>query len=308
MRHVISLFILMLALTLSQTGYSAEKPTVNKMDADAFMKMLLTQLAYQDPSKPMSNAEMVSQLSDLTMMEQNAELVASMEALRKQVYDTQGLYASNLVGKGVMVVANLFKVESGRQPEGEVLLNYETDELRIDIYHDGEKPGAVRPLASFDMGEQEKGQIAFDLDDLDESVKNGTYRMFAYAKVDSQELEMVIVQHSAVKSIVFPGNGAEILLDVDGIGLVPITSVTEFEGDFVVEELPHAEQQLAANVPHEQGLIPEGMSAGQVQQQLKKVKRGDETWTSNPLFELRESIKTSKKKPVTRRSALFRSL
>ena len=78
----------MLVITFSQTGFASDE-----MDSEAFLQLLLTQLAYQDPTEPMDNAEMVSQLSDLTMMEQNAELAASMESLRKQVYDSQGLYA-----------------------------------------------------------------------------------------------------------------------------------------------------------------------------------------------------------------------
>ena len=299
MRHVISLFTLMFLITFSQTGFASDE-----LSSEAFMKLLLTQLAYQDPTQPMSNAEMVSQLSDLTMMEQNAELAASMESLREQVYDSQGLYASNLVGKGVMVVANLFEVQDGLHPEGEVLLSYKAESLRIEVYNDGDEPGDVAAQATLDMGAQDDGQIEFDLDNLEESLEEGTYRMYAYAEVDSQEMEMVIVQHSVVTSVVFPGNGTDILLDVAGIGLVPITSVTEFEGDYVADELPVGDEDQVAT----QGQITGGMSTGQLQQKLKKVKRSGQTWTTNPLFQLKDSIKSSKKKPATRRSALFRSL
>ena len=299
MRHVISLFVLMLMMTLSQTGFASEE-----LDSEAFMKLLLTQLAYQDPTQPMDNAEMVSQLSDLTMMEQNAELAASMEGLRKQVYDSQGLYASNLVGKGVMVVANLFTVKDDRHPEGEILLSYKADALRVEVYNDGDQPDDVAALATLDVGAQDDGQIPFDLDNLEEPLKDGTYRMYAYADVDGQEMEMVIVQHSVVTSVVFPGNGTDILLDVEGIGLVPITSVTEFEGDYVADALPGGGEEDVAV----QGQITGGMSQGQLQQKLKKIKRDGNTWTTNPLFQLKESVKSSKQKPTTRRSALFRSL
>lgn len=298
MRRVIPLMAAAL-LTVSQSTMASDE-----LDSEAFLQLLLTQLAYQDPTEPMDNAEMVSQLSDLTMMEQNAELVASMESLRKQVYDSQGLYASNLVGKGVMVVANLFVVKDGRHPEGEVLLSYKASALRIEVYNDGDKPEDVAPLTKLNLGEQDDGQIPFDLDNLKEPLKDGTYRMYAYAEVDGQEMEMVVVQHSVVTSVVFPGNGTDILLDVEGIGLVPITSVTEFEGDYVAEDLPGDDPKAAAT----QGQITGGMTQGQLQQKLKKIKRDGNTWTSNPLFQLRESIKSSKKKPTTRRSALFRTL
>ncbi|OED44711.1 hypothetical protein ACH42_06805 [Endozoicomonas sp. (ex Bugula neritina AB1)] len=299
MRYIISLFTVICLVSMSQTGFASDE-----MDSAAFMKLLLTQLAYQDPTEPMDNADMVSQLSDLAMMEQNAELVASMESLRKQVYDSQGLYASNLVGEGVMVVANLFVVEDGRHPEGEVLLSYKASALNIEVYNDGDKPEDVDALATLELGAQDDGQVSFNLGDLEEPLKDGTYRMYAYGEVDDQEMEMVIVQHSVVTSVVFPGNGTDILLDVEGVGLVPITSVTEFEGDYVAEDIPGDDEKEAAT----QGQITGGMSQGQLQQKLKKIKRDGDTWTSNPLFQLKQSIKTSKQKPTTRRSAMFRSL
>ena len=195
-------------------------------------------------------------------------------------------------------------VKDGRHPEGEILLSYKAETLRVEVYNDGDVPDDVTALATLDVGAQDDGQIPFDLDNLNEPLKDGSYRMYAYADVDGQEMEMVIVQRSVVTSVVFPGNGTDVLLDVEGIGLVPITSVTEFEGDYVADDLPPAdEDQMSAN-----GQITGGMSQGQLQQKLKKIKRDNKTWTSNPLFQLKQSIKSSKKQPTTRRSALFRSL
>ena len=246
-RFILFVLSLVLILPLSQTRAN------DSLDAEAFLNLLLTQLAYQDPTEPMSNAEMVSQLADLTMMEQSAELTRAMEGLRKQMYDSQGLYASGLVGKGVMVLADLFIVEDGRHPDGEVLLTYASKALRIEIYNDGESHDDTDPVATLELGEQsEDGQIPFDLNNLKDPLGDGTYRMMAYAKVDEQDVDMTIVQRSVVKSVVFPGNGQDVLIDVAWIGLVPIYAITEFQGDYVAgdggedEDDPPGKEHLPA--------------------------------------------------------------
>ena len=314
----------MLALMLPLSSVRA----TGSLDSEAFLNMLLTQLAYQDPSEPMSNAEMVSQLADLTIMEQSAELTQAMEGLRRQMYDSQGLYASGLVGKGVMVLADLFIVEDGRHPDGEVLLNYASKELRIEIYPDGEEPDNTDPVATLQLGEQgEDGQIPFNLNDLKDPLKDGSYRMYAYAKVDEQDVDMTIVQRSVVLSVVFPGNGQDVLIDVAWIGLVPIYAITEFQGDYVAgdgsdEDDPPGKEHLPA-LPEKEPALASGqfsdfgndlirlLSTADGEASLSDMARnlrGGETWTSNPLFELRKSRQSSRRQPVTRRQALFRTL
>ena len=317
-------FVLILSFMLPVLPVKA----TGSLDAEAFLNMLLTQLAYQDPTEPMSNAEMVSQLADLTMMEQSAELTRAMEGLRKQMYDSQGLYASGLVGKGVMVLADLFIVEDGRHPDGEVLLNYASKDLRIEVYPDGESVDDTDPVATLDLGEQgEDGQIPFNLSNLKDPLEDGTYRMYAYAKVDEQDLDMTIVQRSVVKSVVFPGNGQDVLIDVAWIGLVPIYAITEFQGDYVAgdggdEEDPPGKEHLPA-LPEKEPALASGefsafgndlirlLSTADGSASLSDMKRSSrhgETWTSNPLFELKKSQQNSKRQPVTRRQALFRTL
>lgn len=310
--------MLLLSLPVSQVK------ATDSLDSEAFLNMLLTQLAYQDPTEPLSNAEMVSQLADLTMMEQSAELTRAMEGLRQQMYDSQGLYASGLVGKGVMVLADLFIVEEGRHPSGEVLLNYASKALRIEVYPDGESVEDMEPTATLDLGEQsEDGQIPFSLNNLKSPLKDGTYRMYAYAKVDGQDVDMTIVQSSVVKSVVFPGNGQDVLIDVAWIGLVPIYAITEFQGDYVADDngggqdgqKPPEKEPLPNPTPEPisefgRDLI-QLLSTADGSASLTDMKRNDrhgETWTSNPLFELKKSQQSTRRAPVTRRQALFRTL
>jgi flagellar basal-body rod modification protein FlgD len=80
-------------MTQSKT---AENKT--QLDSDAFLKLLVAQLKYQDPSKPTDSTEMMAQSAQFTMvqrLEDMAKATASSLSLE------QGMAASNLVGKSV---------------------------------------------------------------------------------------------------------------------------------------------------------------------------------------------------------------
>ena len=276
------------------------------LDSEAFLKLLMTQLQYQDPTEPMNNTDMVAQLSSMTMMEQNAELVHAMNQLRDQVYQSQGLYASNLVGKEVMVIANLFKVDdSGRVPEGEILLNHAATELNLEVYWQDDDPESTDPIDTLKLGEQtESGAVPYDLKDLDTKLEVGTYMMYAYAKVDNNDLEQPVVQRSVVLSVVIPGGGQDVLVDVQGIGLVPLYSITEFQGDYIADEGSGNDGDKPSHLPS----LPEKDPFAALAGAMEKTVRDGERWTRNPLFKSQSmrSNERQKSQPVSRRDVMFR--
>ena len=285
------------APALSSTG---------SLDSEAFLEMLMVQLQHQDPTAPMDNAQMVAQLADLTMMEQNAELVDAMNQLRNQMYQSQGLYASNLVGKEVMVIANLFTVKDGRLPEGEILLNYAAQDLNLEIYLEKDEPDSTDPVATLKLGEQtESGKVPYNLKDLTEKLEDNTYMMYAYASIDDSDLEQPVAQRSVVSSVVIPGGGQDVLVEVEGIGLVPLYSITEFQGDYVAGG--NDGQNATSSGQKGQPGAEKDPFAGLVGH-MKKSMRDGERWTINPLYKPQSmrSNQRQKSQPVSHRDAMFR--
>lgn len=79
-------------------GGSASRSTSNTMDSEMFMKLLVTQLKNQDPSSPMDTNAMMSQTTQLAMMEQvTAQTTTANENFSLQMR----IAASNLVGREV---------------------------------------------------------------------------------------------------------------------------------------------------------------------------------------------------------------
>lgn len=76
----------------------ASRSTSNTMDSEMFMKLLVTQLKNQDPSTPMDTNAMMSQTTQLAMMEQvTAQTTTANENFSLQMR----IAASNLVGREV---------------------------------------------------------------------------------------------------------------------------------------------------------------------------------------------------------------
>ncbi len=68
------------------------------MDSDAFLKLLVAQLKYQDPSKPVDSAAFMAQTAQMQMVETMHELVAQNAAI---IGGQNSLSALALVGQHV---------------------------------------------------------------------------------------------------------------------------------------------------------------------------------------------------------------
>ena len=84
-----------LAQYMTQTK-GAENKT--ELDSDAFLKLLVAQMKYQDPSKPTDSTQMMAQSAQFTMVQR-------LEDMAKSTASTlgieQGMAASSLVGKSI---------------------------------------------------------------------------------------------------------------------------------------------------------------------------------------------------------------
>ena len=85
-------------------GTSAtENLQANGMGMQDFLKILLTQLTYQDPLKPMDNQQFMAQMAQFTALQQTQQLNVKID----QLISTQAsLQSVGLIGKSVDVVTS----------------------------------------------------------------------------------------------------------------------------------------------------------------------------------------------------------
>lgn len=102
--------------TSSVAGTTKDDSNSSSIDQQGFMKLFISALANQDPMEPMSNGEMMGQLTQLTQIENTMKMKEAIEGLVKREEGMNPI--SNfldLIGKKVKV-----ETENGSK-EGEVL-------------------------------------------------------------------------------------------------------------------------------------------------------------------------------------------
>ncbi|MBP1991334.1 flagellar hook capping FlgD N-terminal domain-containing protein [Paenibacillus eucommiae] len=81
---------------LNATKVVKQKKNGNDLGKDDFLKILITQMKYQDPSQPMQDKEFIAQMAQFTSVEQLSNMAGEMKLLRQSL----GM-ASGLIGQSV---------------------------------------------------------------------------------------------------------------------------------------------------------------------------------------------------------------
>jgi flagellar basal-body rod modification protein FlgD len=87
-----------ISAVIGQTPKSSGSAGSSEMGQDAFLKLLVAQLKYQDPMNPAQGAEFLAQTAQFTQVEKLSELAAAQQSM---VTAQLMMSASNLVGRTV---------------------------------------------------------------------------------------------------------------------------------------------------------------------------------------------------------------
>lgn len=84
--------------TAPASASAAAAGSNTKLDREAFLKLLVAQLKYQDPSKPMDASEMISQSAQLSVVDKLDEI---SKTLSGSAMNNQMMFAGSIVGRNV---------------------------------------------------------------------------------------------------------------------------------------------------------------------------------------------------------------
>ncbi|MFC1856386.1 flagellar hook assembly protein FlgD [Thermodesulfobacteriota bacterium] len=111
----------------SSTGGTSSTGSGNGAESlsyDDFLNLLVTQLKYQDPLKPMENAEFMSQTAQFSTVEQLIAIRDTMESQQATAEAANASYATNMIGKLVAADAGEYN------QDGEYIENFVTGIVR----------------------------------------------------------------------------------------------------------------------------------------------------------------------------------
>jgi flagellar basal-body rod modification protein FlgD len=87
-------------MSISAIGGSSGAGAANSLTMEDFLKVLLTQLTYQDPLKPLDNQQFMAQIAQFTTLQQTQELNENMARL---LNNQAALQSVGLLGRTVTV-------------------------------------------------------------------------------------------------------------------------------------------------------------------------------------------------------------
>lgn len=175
-----------------------------------FLKLLTTQLKNQDPLNPMDNAQMTSQMAQISTVTGIEKLNATLEKLMGNSTDTQAVQAASMLGHEVLVSGKGLTLTEGGQPVGGVEFATAADEATLTI--SDANGAAVRTVK---LGAQKAGLQDFVWDgknDAGEVVAAGKYTFSASAKLDGEKVKTSTFEMAQVTGILRETTGVKLEL------------------------------------------------------------------------------------------------
>lgn len=170
-----------------------------------FLKLLVTQLNNQDPLNPLDNAELTSQLAQMSTVSGIEKLNATLSGLVNQSGASQLLQATSLIGYNVLSPGDVLtttKPEDGKEPATQafaVQLPGTAAEVEIKIV---DSTGKV--IRTLDAGAMKEGvnAVTWDgKDDLGVAAPPGAYRFTVDASNDGTTVKATALTFSQVAAV-----------------------------------------------------------------------------------------------------------
>lgn len=145
------------------------------MDKDAFFKLLITQLKYQDPSNPLKNHEMAAQLAQFSGLEQMSNINTTLKEMKQGNKPIEQFQALNMIGKEISGDSTKIS-RSDLDKEHEVKFNLPADTKETEVKIFNAKKEIVRTLK---FPQLKMGENKFTWNGVDEKgnkAKPGDYK------------------------------------------------------------------------------------------------------------------------------------
>ncbi|WP_058913963.1 flagellar hook assembly protein FlgD [Entomohabitans teleogrylli] len=117
-----------------------------------FLTLLVAQLKNQDPTNPMDNSQLTSQLAQISTLNGIEKLNTTLGSISGQINDSQQLQAAALVGHGVMVPGSSILVGNSATTPFGVELEQASDKTTATITDSGGKVMRTIELGGLSAG------------------------------------------------------------------------------------------------------------------------------------------------------------
>jgi flagellar basal-body rod modification protein FlgD len=177
-----------------------------------FLKLLVTQLNNQDPLNPLDNAQLTSQLAQMSTVSGIEKLNGAVQSLLAQSGASQVLQSAALIGRTVLVPGKDVEVKAGTPAKFGIDLAGAADTVKVSV-----KNAAGDVVRTFDLGALPAGVKMIDWDgktDTGTTAPDGNYTLSVTAKAGAEIVASVALTYAKVASVAQVRGGAS--LDLGG--------------------------------------------------------------------------------------------
>ena len=201
---------------------AAANPAGSGEAQDRFLKLLVTQLKNQDPLNPMDNAQMTSQMAQISTVSGIERLNQTMQLMVASFTAGQALQATTMIGRQVLTPGNTLRLQNGGA-QAALELPQAADAVLVTI-----RDGSGSAMQRVDLGAQAEGLVSFQWDGVTQGgaqAAPGNYSFSVEASQGGKTLPAEALAQGLVGGVTQAKGG--ITLNVVGAGLVPLSNVRQ---------------------------------------------------------------------------------
>jgi flagellar basal-body rod modification protein FlgD len=216
----------------ASSSTSASNPQSAQAIQNEFLTLLTTQLQTQDPSNPMDNSQITSQMAQISQVAGTQTLEQSVQQLLQAQMSSQSLMASTTIGRQAMVAGNTLQWDAntaGTPVTGAVSLASAAKNLSVTVQN-----AAGQTVDTLNVANPTAGMNAFSWNGTDSSgnkLPAGAYTFNATATTTSAtgaatQVTVTPFSNQTIDAVSWDNTGAT-QLQLSGGSTVPLSSVQQ---------------------------------------------------------------------------------
>lgn len=198
----------------ASAGTPAAAVSATQEMGERFLKLLVTQLQNQDPMNPMENAELTTQLAQMSTVEGITKMNTTLEGLTAQFRANQMLQGSALVGRQVMAEGSGLNLTSSGGAGGFELKN-SASQVSVQVLN-----AAGAQVDEIELGKLDAGFHRFIWDGLSTQgmpQAQGQYSFRVQARAGDNAVTATPYALGSVLSVGLAEDGMD--LEISGLGM-----------------------------------------------------------------------------------------
>jgi flagellar basal-body rod modification protein FlgD len=213
------------AAGIATTVAAPEAKKKNSLGPDDFLRLMTTQMKFQNPLKPQDGAEILSQLSQLSSITGMQELQETFSQFRNLMTSDQALRAAGLVGHPVLVSSAKGVLPQGGALQGQAVLPASSSNVTVSV-----TDGVGQVMKTFHNGPQAAGEVPFVWDGVladGSAAPPGVYTLRAEALIDGKLQPLETRALARVNSVRLGSPGDPMELNLASLGEMTVDKILE---------------------------------------------------------------------------------